>query len=185
MTKLRVSVGRALLAAMFLLSISVLIPVHADEALAEVKAPNVDVVHVGNDDRLQLSDYAGQVVLLNFWASWCYPCLVEMPEFQKIHDEFKDQGFSVLAVAVFDKLPDARAFQQSQQFTFPLLFDDTEQATDAFEVEVVPQTFLIGRDGMLVPIPNPKTQKSKLWVNDPTIWVQPQTYEFLAALVAK
>ena len=64
-----------------------------------------------------------------------------------------------------------------------MLFDDQEQAKTAFAVEVVPQTFLVGRDGLLIPIPNPNTNESKLRVNDPTIWVQPETFEFLADVV--
>ena len=155
----------------------------ADDTLATVKAPDFEVRYVDSDSKLKLSDYAGQVVLVNFWASWCYPCLVEMPEFQKIHDRFKDKGFAVLAVAVFDKLPDAKGFQDEYKFTFPVLFDDQEQAKTAFAIEVVPQTFLVGRDGLLIPIPNPKTNESKLRVNDPTIWVQPETYDFLTEVV--
>ena len=157
----------------------------ADEALTTVKAPDFEVRYVDSDNKLRLSDFAGQVVLVNFWASWCYPCLVEMPEFQKIHDKFKDKGFAVLAVAVFDKLADAKAFQDEYKYTFPVLFDDQEQAKTAFAVEVVPQTFLVSRDGLLLPIPNPKTNESKLRVNDPTIWAQPETFEFLAEVVEK
>lgn len=153
------------------------------EDLPKIKAPDFEVRHVDSDQKLRLSDYAGQVVLLNFWASWCYPCLVEMPEFQKIYDKFKDKGFSVLAVAVFDQLTDARAFQDKQQFTYPVLFDHEEQAKNAFQVEVVPQTFLVGRDGMLVPIPDSKTGESKLWINDVTVWSQPETYDFLTRLI--
>ncbi len=152
---------------------SIFISAAADDQSPRVEAPDFEVQYVDRDERLRLSDFAGQVVLLNFWASWCYPCLVEMPEFQKIHDRFKGKGFTVLAVAVYDELPDAKAFQDQHKFSFPVLFDEREQATRAFDVKVVPQTFLVGRDGYLIAIPNPKTRKSKLWVNDPTMWIQP------------
>lgn len=185
MTTLHTSILRPGLYAALIVLLSAWIPFTtiADEALATVKAPDFEVRYVDSDSKLKLSDYAGKVVLVNFWASWCYPCLVEMPEFQKIYDKFKDKGFAVLAVAVFDKLPDAKAFQDEYKFTFPVLFDDQEQAKAAFGVEVVPQTFLVGRDGLLIPIPNPKTNESKLRVNDVTIWVQPETYDFLAEVV--
>lgn len=180
----RASLRQTLFAGLIvLLSVWAPFTARADEALAKIRAPDFEVRYVDSDNRLRLSDYTGKVVLVNFWASWCYPCLVEMPEFQKIHDRFKDKGFSVLAVAVFDKLPDAKAFQDEYKYTFPVLFDDQEQAKTAFAVEVVPQTFLVGRDGLLIPIPNPKTNVSKLTVNDPTIWVQPETFEFLAKVV--
>lgn len=157
----------------------------AAEDLPAIKAPDFNVRYVSDDQRLRLSDYAGQVVLVNFWASWCYPCLVEMPEFQKIYDQFKQRGFIVLAIAVFDELPSAKAFQDEQNFTYPVLFDDREQAKTAFDLEVVPQTFLVGRDGMLIPIPNPKTGERKYRVNDVTVWVQPETYDFLAEVIDK
>lgn len=157
----------------------------AAEDPPKVKAPEFEVRRVDSDKRLKLSDYAGQIVLVNFWASWCYPCLVEMPEFQKIYDKFGKSGFTVLAVAVFDELPEAKAFQDKQQFTYPVLFDDTEQAKNAFQVEVVPQTFLVGRDGMLIPIPIPGTDNSKLWVNDVTVWSQSETYDFLAKVITE
>jgi len=128
---------------------------------------------------------ANKVVLLNFWASWCYPCLIEMPEFQKLYERFKDQGFTVVAVAVYDQMEPAKAFQDEQKFGFHVLFDHTEEAKKRYFVEVVPQTFLIGRDGKLIPIPNPKTGKTKLTVNDPTIWVQPQTYDFIASVLQR
>lgn len=180
--KLPYSVSAGVIAALLCLCVSV---VTQAEELPKIKAPDFEARHVDSDHRLRLSDYAGQVVLVNFWASWCYPCLVEMPEFQKIYDKFKDGGFTVLAVAVFDKLPDAKGFQDKQRFTYPVLFDDNEQAKEAFQVEVVPQTFLVGRDGMLVPIPNPKTAESKLWINDVTVWSQPETYDFLATVIAE
>ena len=63
-------------------------------------------------------------------------------------------------------------------------FDIDDQARNALGVEVVPQTFLVGRDGRLIPIPNPKTGKNELWINDVTVWVQPETYEFLERVVA-
>lgn len=133
-----------------------------------------------------LSDIAkGKVVLLNFWASWCYPCRIEMPEFQKIHDRFKERGFSVVAVAVYDEFDQALAVQEESRFTYPLLFDHAEQAKKAFSVEVVPLTYLIGRDGNLVPIPNPKTGQAKIVVNDPTIWVQPETFDFIEQVVSR
>ena len=148
-----------------------------------IKAPDFSAQSLVDQSMLKLSDLSGQVVLLNFWASWCFPCRAEMPHFQKLYDKFKDQGFAVMAVAVYDEVEPAKKFQDKYQFSFPILFDHAEQAQKAFEVENVPQTFLVGRDGLLVPIPNPKTGKNKLRVNDPTIWEQPETEQFIEELV--
>lgn len=136
-------------------------------------------------ETVKLSDFKGDVVLLNYWASWCFPCRHEMPHFQKLYDTFKDEGFKVVAVAVYDQLEDAKAFQDKYQFSFPILFDHLGEAKTAFEIEVVPQTFLIGRDTRLIPIPNPKTGKAKLRVNDPTIWEHAATADFIAEVVKR
>jgi peroxiredoxin len=108
-----------------------------------------------------------------------------MPEFEKLHARFNEEGFTVVAVSVYDEFEPAKAFQDQHKFSFPMLFDHRKEATERFFVEVVPQTFLIGRDGMLIPIPNPKTGKAKLKVNDPTIWVQPETYDFIAGVLQR
>lgn len=137
-----------------------------------------------DDERLiQLSDYSNKLVLLNFWASWCFPCRYEMPMFQKLYDEFKDRGLEVVAVAVYDEFGDAKAFQDKYQFSFAVVFDHLGEAKTAFDVEVVPQTFLIGRDSRLIPIPDPKTKQKKLRVIDPTIWEHPETFAFIRALL--
>jgi peroxiredoxin len=151
-----------------------------------VKAPDFAARSLTAGTEQKLSALAAdKVVLVNFWASWCYPCLVEMPEFEKLHAQFENQGFTVVAVSVYDEFEPAKAFQDEHKFSFPMLFDHRKEATERFFVEVVPQTFLIGRDGMLIPIPNPKTGKAKLKVNDPTIWVQPETYDFIAGVLKR
>jgi peroxiredoxin len=151
-----------------------------------VKAPDFAARSLTADAEQTLSALAeDKVVLVNFWASWCYPCLVEMPEFEKLHARFNKEGFTVVAVSVYDEFEPAKAFQDEHKFSFPMLFDHRKEATERFFVEVVPETFLIGRDGMLIPIPNPKTGKAKLKVNDPTIWVQPETYDFIAGVLQR
>lgn len=171
------------------LLVLVLLPLGVDaqeQATPGVAAPDFTARSLSADGEETLSAIAAnKVVLLNFWASWCYPCLVEMPEFQKLYERFKDRGFTVVAVAVYDKMEPAKAFQDEHKFGFHVLFDHTEEAKKRYFVEVVPQTFLIGRDGKLIPIPNPKTGEAKLKVNDPTVWVQPQTYDFIAEVLQR
>lgn len=154
-------------------------PAAADQ-LPQVASPDFTAPYLNDPERsLSLSALKGKVVLLNFWASWCYPCRYEMPLFQTLYERFREDGFEVVAVAVFDELKDARAFQAKYKFSFPLLFDAEEAAAQAFDIDNVPQTFLIGRDGLLIPVPNPNTKKRDFIVNDPTVWELPETAEFL------
>ncbi len=153
--------------------------------VSQVASPDFEAPSLTEEGRsVRLSSLKGQVVLLNFWASWCFPCRYEMPHFQTLYDRFRDQGLEVVAVAAYDKLEDARAFQERYRFTYTLLFDADQAAIQAFDVKTVPQTFLIGRDGLLVPVPNPRTGQSQYIVNDPTIWELPETAVFLEQVLA-
>lgn len=142
-------------------------------------------MRVAGTGQVRLSDYARDVVLLNFWASWCFPCRYEMTLFSQLYEQLRDDGFTVLAVAVYDNLEDARRFQDQYQFTFPVLFDDRGDAREAFDVDYVPQTFLLARGGEMIPIPNPGTRETSLVVNDPTIWEHPDTLRFLQQVVRR
>ena len=162
--------------------------IHATNALAQesmptVPAPEFAAVSLTDDQRKSLSDYRGEVVLLNFWASWCFPCRYEMPAFQRMYDKYRDRGFTVVAVSVFDDKSNARAFQRRYGFSFPMLFDTTGQVKQAYDVQVVPQTFLIDRGGRLVPIVDPTTRRTSLSVNDPTLWEDPDMISFIESLI--
>lgn len=177
------------LAAVLLLALPVTSSTAADAQSkgepAQVAAPDFTALSLNGPGTAKLSDFKGQVVLLNFWASWCFPCRYEMPHFQKIHDTLKDDGLAVVAVAVFDKLEEAQAFQDKYGFTFPILFDKSGKAKDAFSVDAVPWTYLVQRDGTLARIRNPKTNKELYRVNDPTIWENPQTVSFLREVLTR
>ncbi len=156
----------------------------AETPLTKLPSPDFVAPSLHDERPLRLSSFNGRVVLLNFWASWCYPCRYEMPHFQALYERFRDTGFEVVAVAAYDKLDDARAFQDRYQFSFHLLFDTDQTATEAFDVDTVPQTFLIDRDGFLVPVPDPRNGKVHLIVTDPTIWELPETAQFIKELLA-
>jgi len=98
-----------------------------------------------------LYDYRGQVVLLNFWATWCPPCRVEMPQFQALYEQYHEQGFVVIAVAsdAFGERA-VPAVAEEMRLTFPILLDPDLKVTGRYGVHVRPTTYFIGRDGRLV-----------------------------------
>lgn len=100
---------------------------------------------------MQLSDLAGDVVLVNVWATWCKPCKKELPELGRLHDAHKGQGFSVLGVTV-DKvaaLPVVRRFISQHELHYPMIFDPDGHSVGAYEIKGYPTSFIIGRDGTL------------------------------------
>ncbi len=135
--------------------------------------------------RVRLSDHRGKVIVLNFWASWCFPCRYEMPHLQAIHERFEDRGLTVIAVAVDDELAAARAFQQRYQFSFPMLFDGAGESKRALGVEGVPETYILDRQGDLMRFEDPVTRVISARINDPTVWESATTLEWLEELVGR
>jgi cytochrome c-type biogenesis protein len=103
-----------------------------------------------NGDGLSLSGLRGQVVLLNFWATWCGPCRLEMPEFQKTYEALADDGFTVVAVNNRETVEDAIGFREEYGLTFPLAMDEQGEIQDLYGVMMYPSTYIIGRDGRIV-----------------------------------
>jgi peroxiredoxin len=94
-----------------------------------------------------LTDYRGQVVLVNLWATWCPPCKQEMPTLQTFYDKYKDQGFTIIAINDGDPKADVLKFVKDYQLTFPVWLDPTYIATDkAFNTQNLPTSFVIDRD---------------------------------------
>lgn len=95
-----------------------------------------------------LSDYRGQVVLVNLWATWCIPCKEEMPTLQSFYNKNKDNGFVVIAINDGDPTPDVLQFAKDYGLTFPIWLDPTYIATEqAFKTMNLPSSFVIDRDG--------------------------------------
>lgn len=102
-----------------------------------------------NGQQVSLSDYEGKVVLINFWATWCQPCQVEMPYLQKMHTDFADKGFVVLSISI----DEARSASQVKPlvkrggFTFPVLLDkDTSVVSVYNPSKILPYTAVLDRE---------------------------------------
>jgi cytochrome c biogenesis protein CcmG, thiol:disulfide interchange protein DsbE len=100
---------------------------------------------------VNLSDYQGQAIMLNFWASWCPPCRVEMPAFQQVFQSYQDQGLVVLAVnASYQDVPaDMKIFLETFTPSFPILLDDSGLVARLYAISSLPTTFIIGKDGTI------------------------------------
>lgn len=101
---------------------------------------------------VSLQELRGEVVLLNVWATWCYPCRKEMPSFEALHRDFASEGLRVVAVSIDS--PGARGeieeFLDDHGITFTIVHDGEQRITRAYQTLGIPETFLIGRDGRLV-----------------------------------
>ncbi len=99
--------------------------------------------------QVSLAAQKGNVVMVNFWASWCVPCRQEMPHLQALYERYNSLGFELLAVNVESDLDDARKWLDDVEVTFPVLFDPKNEVSKAYKVVSMPSTVLIGRDGTM------------------------------------
>jgi thiol-disulfide isomerase/thioredoxin len=99
---------------------------------------------------LTLGEFRGKVVFLNFWATWCPPCRVEMPSMERLHKEFKDQGLAMLAVDVQESPNEVARFMKQFRLSFPALLDLEGEVTLRYRVSGLPTTLLIDRSGRVV-----------------------------------
>lgn len=99
---------------------------------------------------LTMEDLEGKVVLVNAWATWCAPCVIEMPGFQRVYEDYKDQGFLVLGVSRDHEGPEkVRTFLQRKGITYPVAMAADVDLGGITDVEILPTSFLIGRDGTI------------------------------------
>lgn len=96
---------------------------------------------------LKLSELRGEVVMINFWASWCGPCRQEMPVLEELYARYQPLGFTVLGVNIEEDPSKARALLEELQVSFPVLFDTSNEVSRLYQVAAMPSTVLIDRDG--------------------------------------
>lgn len=111
-------------------------------------APSFEMVTFDGDP-LTLDGLAGQVVVVNFWGSWCAPCRDEAPDFQAIYEDFADRGVVIVGVNWLDVDGDALEFLDEFGITYPNAPDIAERVANAYNIDGAPETFIIGRDGIV------------------------------------
>ena len=105
-----------------------------------------------NNQEVTLSTLKGSVVLVNFWATWCGPCQVEMPHLQRLHDELKEQGLVVLAIGVDEARTASRVKPhiKSKGFTFSVLLDTSTEVVSQYNPQkTLPYSVLVDRNGVI------------------------------------
>ena len=125
-----------------------------EQALGDIdKAPDFSLTAI-NDSVYTLKALEGRVVLINFWATWCGPCRMEIPEFNALYETYNEKGFEILGISVSDNKKQLKNFIKSFAVDYPLLYggarDMNKIMKDYGGVYAVPSSFLIGKKGSIV-----------------------------------
>jgi peroxiredoxin len=118
----------------------------AAAVLTSGPAPDFTLHSVGGSN-LRLREQKGQVVMLNFWASWCGPCREEMPHLDRLYEKYHASGFQLLGVNVDEDVRNAAGVSSKLGLHFPVLLDTEKKVSRLYDLSTMPSTVLIDRDG--------------------------------------
>ena len=129
-----------------LLALTTVILATTANAAGDLPAPTFTLPARGGST-VNLAQFKGQVVMINFWDSWCVPCRKEMPLLESIYKKYKPLGFTLIGVNVEPDQKDAESFLKQTPVSFPVLFDAKSQVSGLYNVQGMPTTVFIDRKG--------------------------------------
>ena len=113
-------------------------------------APNFCLEDISGN-KVELKNFKGKVVFVNFWATWCGPCKEEMPSMEALYKQFKARDFVFLSISVdYTGLKPVKEFIEKHQYTFPVLLDPKYKVLDLYEAKKIPATFIIDKKGRMI-----------------------------------
>jgi peroxiredoxin len=124
-----------------------LMPLHAQEA-----APAFSGVAINTGQKISLADYRGKVVLVDFWASWCPPCLDSLPAYDRMLNEIGTEEFQIIAINVDENTGDGLRFLEQHPVSYPVLADPAGEIGIPWGIRTLPRSFLLNREGQIVTI---------------------------------
>ena len=116
--------------------------------------PAADPVEIQLKDQngrlTSFSEFRGKIVFINFWASWCMACVIEMPSMEKLHEKFKDKDFVMVGINLQESEATILKFYKEHKLTFTTLLDSTGDVGTAFRIRGIPTTFILDKNGIII-----------------------------------
>jgi thiol-disulfide isomerase/thioredoxin len=141
-----------------------------------IEFPRIDGSGLGS-----LSEHAGKVVLINFWASWCAPCVEELPALQRLYEQLGPKGFVVLGVD--DHAESLLQFKSRFGLSFPIVVDEQGGIKGKYRISGVPESFIVGRDGKLLMVSDPDDGQPVVRILGPRAWDSPDAIARISKLL--
>lgn len=128
--------------------LAVALPLAASSALNGKQAPDFSLESFSGET-ISLASQKGDVVMINFWATWCGPCRQEMPILDELHSRYKRAGFQLLGVNIDDDPNRARKMIEELGVSFPVLFDNNKAVSELYAVQAMPVSVMVDRNGVV------------------------------------
>jgi thiol-disulfide isomerase/thioredoxin len=138
------------LSVMLLLTALLLVPAAGMPAAGLMGKPAPDfALRTFGGDNLRLSEHLGEVVLINFWATWCGPCRQEMPLLDEIYTKYRRAGLVLFSVNIDEDRADAEEMARTLKISYPVMFDARKEVSRSYQAATMPLTVLIDREGVV------------------------------------
>lgn len=98
-------------------------------------------------ENVRLAELQGEVVLVNFWASWCGPCRKELPKLEEMHQKYKDLGVTILGINIDETRELSQKLLKDVEVNFPVLYDHDSEVAEPYNIQAMPSTFIIDKSG--------------------------------------
>ncbi len=119
----------------------------APQTGGEAPAFTLPILH---GESISLSEYRGKLVLINFWATWCPPCVEEMPSMEKLYKRMKGKPFEILAISTIESESAVKEFVEKNGFSFSILLDKDGGVAEKYGVFSLPETYILDKDGKVI-----------------------------------
>lgn len=126
-----------------------------------------------------LEEFKGKVVLLNFWASWCAPCMAEMPELERSYQAHRGEGLEIVAVGINDTADNLAGVKKKFNLSFPILIDESGTSKKLYKLGGFPESFVLDRDGRLQLTQDPESGEATVRIIGPRMWSSPKMLSVL------
>jgi cytochrome c biogenesis protein CcmG/thiol:disulfide interchange protein DsbE len=132
---------------------------------------------------LALHQVNGRVVLVNFWATWCAPCMAELPALERLYQSLRERGFTVLGVAVDDSIENIREAVARNGVTYPVLLDEQGKSKRLFELKGFPESFVLDAEKRVLIINDPAEGVPVTKIIGPREWSQSGAVQVFAGIL--